>query len=530
METCCFGPGSLEQQPAVLDAEKRMLLYRAYEVYPKHHEWEGMRVFERVCWELRKGVAKTEFGSWVCFAELHPEAPVRFNGFAKDGTLLEGKPVVSPFIPMLATTEGQVQELAYGVLKYVVEHSVDADLFDIGLDRIIRLGGLGENAGEAKAVANAPGPRDGARTTFQHFDEPHRVFLPLARQAVETMLANMGKRILEQPWTLSTSTAGKPGQGSVEEDFRAEAEKIKAGKLDNPRFFFFARWAGPEHKKLDTVERRVAAISDATGPIGEFGKGQFDRIARDYDRVGMDRAFWEQVYLNRWRKSESQTFDMTKVKTLPGVAIPRGNFICAGMDGARRRDSTGIVITDIDSGQQQLVGLWERPDFPDTDEGREIGANWQVDETLVTGTVSMLREDYELWQIWADPPYWTDTVASWATLWPDQVMEFWTNQQRRMAFAIRAYVEALENGSCVVVGFEAQVEDMLRHMGSAGKVDLNLFDDQGKPLSIMGKMEGRLSEKFDAAMAGCISWTACLEARRKGVRPAPKVGMPRRIR
>ena len=56
---------------------------------------------------------------------------------------------------------------------------------------------------------------------------------------------------------------------------------------------------------------------------------------------------------------------------------------------------------------------------------------------------------------------------------------------------------------------------MLAHMGSAGKRELNITDDKGKPLYIMCHAEGRLADKYDAAMAGCLSWAACLEARRE---------------
>lgn len=547
-----FGPGSLHDQPARLDDEKTGLVFRAYEVWPERDRdgapmaMAGMRRFERVAWELRKGLAKTELAAWVSAGELHPEAPVRFDHWAVEGEESEwelqraepreynryvyregepvGKPVETPFIPMLATTEEQVQELAYGVLKYILENCADAELFDIGLDRIVRLGPTGKYDGEAKAVSNAPGARDGARTTFQHFDEPHRIYLPRQRESVETMLANMGKRILEDPWTLATSTAGKPGQGSVQEDFRKEAEKIAAGDLPLSGLMFFSRWAGQEHDDLSTVEKREAAVADATGPVGEWGRGQFNRIARDYDREGVDKAYWEQVWLNRWRKAGSQTFDMTKVGTVRQHVIPDGAFIAVGFDGARRRDSTALVITEIDTGMQQLVGLWERPP------GLADDADWEVPEEEVTQAVAELRQRYEMWELWGDPPYWTETLASWGTKWPDQITEYWTNQYRRMAYGIRAYNEAFDTGACQICGLDWQVDAMLRHMGSAGKKDLNIVDDQGRPLSIMTKMEGRLSEKFDAAMAGNISWIATLDARRKGVRPQPKIGMPTRIR
>lgn len=135
-ERCVFGPGSLAGKPAVLDAEKLGALYRLYEVYPRGHRRAGQRRFTRGALEWRKGTAKTEFAAWVTFCELHPEAPVRFDGWDASGNPV-GRPVAFPYIPMMATTEEQVSELAYGVLKYVVENGPDSGLFDTGLDRII---------------------------------------------------------------------------------------------------------------------------------------------------------------------------------------------------------------------------------------------------------------------------------------------------------------------------------------------------------------------------------------------------------
>lgn len=526
-DRCVFGPGSLEDTPAVLDAEKRGILYRLYEVYPQGHRLAGRRRFKRGGIEVRKGLAKTEFAAWILFAELHAEGPVRCDGFDANGDPV-GRPVKSPYIPMMAVTEEQVSELAFGVLKYVVEHSPDVDMFDASLDRIIRLGRNGDAAGRAVPVAGAPGSRDGALTTCQHFDEPHRLYLDRIRHAHETMLQNINKRPLEDPWTLYTSTAGLPGQGSIQEDVRHEAEDIDKNGKDSS-LFFFARWAGPEHDDLSTVEKRSAAVADATGPVGEFGPGQFDDIARDYDRQGADKAYWERVQLNRWRQSGSQAFDMIKVEKLkrPNNLIPLGAFVTAGFDGARFRDSTALVITDIESGLQQVLQCWERP----TDQVDANGnlVHWEVPELEVSQAVEDMMARYEVWRLYADPPYWTETVASWAAKYPERVIEWWTNQPKKMAYTLRAYNEAIDAALVRFGGTQAQLDTLVEHLGNAGRKELRIVDDEGQPLSILCKQDGRLEEKFDAAMAACLSWTACLDARRSGATPAPKVGMPRRI-
>lgn len=530
-ERCVFGPGSLEGQPAIVDPEFEGILYRLYEVQPQGHRLAGRRRFKRGAIEVRKGLAKTEKAAWIMFCELHPEAPVRCDGFDAYGRPV-GRPVKSPYIPMMAVTEEQVSELAYGVLKYVVEHSPDTDLFDASLERIIRYGSDGGKAGEAVPVSGAPGSRDGARTTCQHFDEPHRLYLQRVRQAHETMLQNMNKRPLEEPWTLYTSTAGQPGQKSIEEDVRREAEKIAEGKKKDPKLFFFGRWAGEEHDDLSTKEKRIAAVADATGPVGEWGPGQFEDIAEDYDREGVDRAYWERVWLNRWRKSGSQCFNTLKLPKLarPGELLEPNAFVALGFDGSRFQDSTALTATEIYTGRQQILGLWERPVDLDPN------ADWEVPEAEVSETLEDAFRRFDVWRGYFDPAHWTETVANWANRHPDQIVEWWTHQLRKMAFAVRAYNEAIDGGTVTFCGtetagdVEGTADAMVRHLGNAGRKDLPFTDDKGKPLFIMQKMDGRLDAKFDAGMSGCLSWTAVLDARRLGAQPRPKTSAPRRLR
>ena len=111
-ENLVFGPGDLRGEPAVIDAEKRGLIYRMYEVFPEDHENAGRRRFKRVGISLPKGLAKTEVAAWIAATELHPEGPVRTVDWV-DGTPIGG-PVTDPYIPMVAYTEEQSDELAYG--------------------------------------------------------------------------------------------------------------------------------------------------------------------------------------------------------------------------------------------------------------------------------------------------------------------------------------------------------------------------------------------------------------------------------
>lgn len=532
-ERCVFGPGSLAGQPARLDPEKVAALYRLYEVFPRGHRLAGRRVFQRGDLEWAKGLAKTEFGSWVTFCELHPEAPVRCDGFAANGDPV-GRPVRFPYIPMMAVTEEQVSELAYGVLKYVVEEGPDADVFDASLDRILRKGPTGKADGRAVPVSNAPGSRDGALTTFQHFDEPHRLYLPSHRAAHETMTQNLHKRTLEDPWSLYTSTAGQPGQNSIQEDMHGEAEDIAAGRVDDPALFFFGRWAGDDHDDLSTLEKRMAAVAEARGPAGEYGPGQIERIAKDYDRRGIDKAYWERTQLNRWRKSSAQAFDLKKIEPLrrPGEGIPDGAFVTLGFDGARFRDATGIVATDISTGLQELLAGWEKPfDWPDGPDAEQ----WEIDELEVLAAFEDAFGRFDVWKLYADPPHWTESIGSLSVKYPDQVEEWWTARPKVMAYTIREFLELIDAGEKSITfggpaGEGGRHDDLIRHFGNAGRKDLRIYDDAGEPLWVLQKQDGRQDLKFDYSMASILSAKARLDAIKANAKPRRrKRRAPRRL-
>lgn len=510
-ERCVFGPGSLKGQPAKLSSDQRLILYRAYEHFPRGHPRAGRRRFDRVGWSCRKGSTKTEFAAWVAYAELHPESPVRFAGYNKDGSLKQGRPVADPYIPMLANTQEQVAELAYGALMVVCELGMDPELFDVGLDRIIRIGINGEADGKAVPISGAPNARDGARTTFQAFDETHRLYLPNHKAAVETMNANLPKRPDEDPWTLSTTTAGEPGQGSVAEDEYFEAQAIARGEIRRPTLFYFHRQASDGYD-MDVYEQRVAAITEASGPdVAKWS--DIDRIAAQWDRPKADKAYLERVWCNRWGQSAMQAFNVKRWKALEleGEQIPRRAYVTLGFDGARMRDSTAIVATDVFSGLQSLEGLWEKP----------INAvdDWEVDESEVNEKVAELFRRFRVVKMYCDPPHWNYTVGAWAARWPDVVEEFWTNQKRRMIKAIQAFEDAIASGS--ISHNSPEDGDLTRHVGNAGRHHTNLVDEEtGEKLWILGKLHQ--DRKFDACMAAILSWQARMDV-------LPKVKRRRRV-
>lgn len=513
-ERCVHGPGDLKGQPYRLDAEKRALFYRAYEVYPRGHPRAGKRRFKRCVLSLRKGTAKTEQAAAFGYGELHPEAPVRCDGFAKqDGVWVPvGRPVRDPYIPMVAYTEEQTEELAYAALYTMCAEGPDADLFDIGLDRIIRIGENGQADGKAVALAAAPDSADGARTTFQHFDETHRFVLPRHVETHETMQQNIPKRQAADPWSLETTTSYTPGENSVQESAHETAELIAKGDATDKTFFFFHREAAPrDGENLDDPEQLRDAIREASGPAiagwDDF-EGQVESIASLYaaaKRRG-NSAYWERVWLNRRKQSSRQAFDAAKWGTLArDVTLGRREQITLGFDGSRWSDSTGLIATNID-GRQWKVACWAH-------DGSE---DWEVPDDEVDAKVDETFNRFTVVRLYGDPAMgWDQKLARWANKYGrKRVLEFYTDSRntRKIATAVGSYAAAIKAGEVTHDGDE----DFAAHIGKACKRDVRLLDEHGQPLWTIEKERRDSPFKIDLAMAGVLSWQARLDAMKTG--------------
>lgn len=496
-----FGPGDLRGEPAVVDDDKRFLIYRMYEVFPKGHDLAGRRRFPRVGLSLAKGLAKTELGAWVTACELHPDAPVRFTGWTKGGEPIGG-PVTDPYIPLVAYTEEQSDELAYGALMVILGEGPLVHDFDIGLERITRRKG----DGKAVSLSSSPNSRDGARTTFALMDETHWWVLPRLKQTHQTMINNLAKRKIANPWMLEITTAPEPGTGSVAEATMDYAIAVHEGRITDSSLFYFHRQASEDHD-LTTDAGARAAVIEASGAAAAWR--DIDAVVAIRKDPTTDLAFWERVWCNRLVKGALQAFSVEQWKALAAAESPvsPGDLITLGFDGAMFHDSTGIVATHVKTGYQWVAGLWECP-F-----GRD---DWQVPAAEVDRVMHDLFATYNVWRLYADPPYWQSWIAAWAGEFDKdapadkrRVIEWWTNRRKQMAAALEGFTTAIKEGALSHSGDVL----LLRHIGNARRDDIPGWrDEQGKSLWLIRKERPDSPQKIDLAMAAVLSWEARSDA------------------
>ncbi len=457
---------------------------------------------------LAKGLAKTELGAVITAAELHPDAPVRcVNWWKRRGGPWEpeGGPVRSPYIPVLATAEHQVQDLGFGVLLDMLGASRYARELDIGLERIMRRNGDGKGV---QPMSSAPNSKDGALTTFQWFDETHRLYLPNQLRAHQTMLANMPKRPLADPWALETTTAFATGQGSIAERTMAYARQIAEQKVRDQHLFFFHRQASPQHD-LRTVAGRRAAVVEARGPEAAAWS-DIPGICAQWDDPTRDPRYLARVWLNQPNAAAGRAFDAEQFAGLARAEkIPDGALVTLGFDGSRTSDATGIIITEVVTGLQEVVGIWENP-------GRD---DWEVPDSDVDAAMAAVFARWDVWRAYCDPYWWESYVAKWAGDFGEKrVVSFATNSIRRIAPALRAYAAAIASGELTHTGHPSY----LAHVGNACRRETQLLDPEGRPVWTIAKEREDSPFKIDLAMAGCLSWQARLDAVAAGAKPQSK--------
>jgi hypothetical protein len=498
-----YGPGDLRGSPYDLDDEKIGLVYRLYEIYPKEHPNAGRRRFRRAALSMRKGSAKSELGAAICAAELAPDGPVRFDGWRKVGRHWEpvGAPVTDPYIPMLAYTEEQSEELAFQALYVMLSEGPFSGDYDFGKERVMRRTG----DGKAAALATAPDSRDGARTTMELFDETHRLTLPRQKEAFRTMLANLPKRRIADPWALEVTTAPSPGQGSVAENTMDYAKLVRDGAKANSRLFFFHRQATDGKHDLTTTEGVRAAVLEASGPVA--GWSDIDGIVEQWDDPTADRAYLARVWLNMVVRSTESAFDMVRVKALadPDHVVLAKAGITLGLDGSLTGDWTALVATELSTGFQWVCGWWNPQDEPTK----------EIDKLKVSVAVDKAFKEYSVLRFYVDPPYWKDDLAAWQGKYGDKVVIPWyTFRNAQMAAACASMDTAIKSG---VYSYDGDPM-LLAHFGNCRKHELDDVDANSDRLWTVQKETPYSPFKIDIAVAAILSREARNDALGKSLK------------
>jgi phage terminase large subunit-like protein len=477
------GPGDLLGQPVRLTDEWRLFLYRCYEVFPRGHDLEGRRRFKRVVLSRRKGVGKTELAAMIAIAELDSTAPVRCDGWRKVGRSYEpvGRPVIDPYVPMVATTEEQTEDLAYGAAYQILAHSPIADAYDIGLERVApRVG-----SGKLLPLAGAPNARDGARTTFQHFDETHLFIATRLIRSHATMLRNIPKRRAADPWSLETTTAYEPGEESIAETSHRYAIDVSEGRAKGePRFLYDHRQASPERKLTIRRELRTA-IREASGDAWPFT--DLDAIEEQFRDPQVEHGQSVRFWLNIPWRSERKFLELSVWDALEKRKRLRDRpRVVLGFDGSYNRDSTALWAATVEEKPHLFkVAAWERPN---DDPG------WRTPRNEVMEALATAMSEFDVAELAPDPPGWHREVEEWEDLYGEVVVRFETMQPSRMGPACDDFYQSVHERR---LSHDGDVV-LRRHLGNA-------VTQKRRGYEVITKDKPDSPRKIDAAVAAIVA-------------------------
>jgi phage terminase large subunit-like protein len=170
----------------------------------------------------------------------------------------------------------------------------------------------------------------------------------------------------------------------------------------------------------------------------------------------------------------------------PDRKLAGGEQVVLGFDGSYRRDATAIVAATLD-GFVSVVQLWERPE--------RAPADWKVPREEVEAAVAEAMERFRVLELACDPPGWHAEIESWRERYGSVVVDFPTNERRRMAAACDRFRVAVLEGDLSHDGNPA----LARHVGHTVAKETPYG-------SIIGKEHPDSPRKIDAAVAATVAF------------------------
>lgn len=463
------------------------------------------------------------------------EGPVLFAGWAEGGeqwrcrdygcscggvyTYEPGEPMgarwPTPHIQVAATAEDQTKNIwralrpmiELGRLRHVIE--------DTGLDRMNLRGG-----GVIEPVSSNALTRLGARITYVEIDQPESMTESNRGEALaDVLLRNLGGT--GGRWA-ATGNAYDPTEASVEqtwvekptEDVYVDFPEPPAGSWANRR----------DRRKILTAAYKGSPWVD------------LDRIEAECDRLERkgDPGQAERFYGNRIVAGAAKAFDIEAYKALFADRwIEPGRIVTGGFDGSLAHDHTVLVIEDVETHHQMVVGWWRRPPEHAKDD------SWRVPLDELDEQIDFTFRTWNVWRLLADPPRYRDDLNRWAGRYgSDRVVEWWSADRKKTALALREYRAdmrpgLLSHGPLRVSDAPADSEALaahaalIEHHGNAVRRATNMRDedDPDRPfLWLVSKEAPHSEKKIDLVIGGCYAHTGAGHARRAGVLNEPAYG------
>lgn len=481
---CLHGPGDMQGRPVVLTDEALRFVLDAYELDPA----TGRRRVKRAVLVRPKGWAKSELAAFIALFEAL--GPARFESWDDDGAPV-GRGVQTPVVRIVATEENQAGNIYDVVLHNCTEGPLASLGLDAGLTRINLPGG-----GSIRPVSAGSASKDGGKETFVAFDELHLFLLPELHRLHQTYLRNLRKRTGSEPWSLETTTAYRPGEGSVAETAMGYAAKIAAGEALDSGFLYDHLQPSGAHDLEDPVQR-AAGLREA---YGDCGWVDFEQIVKDWDDPTTDKVDWQRYFLSKVVVAADSFLDpeVWASRTDATASLHDGDAVTIGMDTSLVDDGTAVVACRLADGHLQRLGYWQKP------AGR-AGVDWQVPYSEVDACVRSAFGSFTVTRLYCDPQYAHSLLDAWTTDFGKRVYSWPTNRPIPMAAALQRFYVAVATGGLTHDGDSL----LAAHAGNA-----RTWTSQGRTL--VRKDYKHSPNKIDLLIAAALAFEAAADSRTAG--------------
>jgi len=230
-----------------------------------------------------------------------------------------------------------------------------------------------------------------------------------------------------------------------------------------------------------------------------------------HDSPSMTPAQWARFACGVWGLGGEPAFDKDVWEVLAEPGQPEADRkITLGFDGARRRDGTGLVGCDLETGHLFVLGYWQKPADADDE--------WEVPEGEVDQVVDHAFHAWKVVKFHGDPPFWESALDRWAGHYGEQrVTRWWTNRIKATAIALRAFRNDMVVGRMSHDGDEKLAE----HIRNSVRQETKMREDD-EPLWVIRKDSRGSPRKIDLAMAAMLAWRARGDAIGKGALDEPE--------
>jgi hypothetical protein len=495
---CAIPDREFVGDPYLLTDEQLHFLHHFYRLIPGTGEFfygRGAQLVRPQKW------GKGPLSAALICAEA--QGPVLFDGWDAAGEPV-GKPWSTPLIQVTAISEDQADNVYSALLPMIELGALHGEVEDTGLGRINLPGG-----GKIEPVTASGRSRLGQRVTFINQDQTESW---LATNGGRTLADNQRRNIagMQGRW-LSTCNAWDPIEESVAQyTSEQEHDGVYHDDVDAPESLSIRSKA--ERRRIlrtvygDSVTGQREGVKGAIKPWINLDRIEAEILAL----LPRDPAQAERFFCNRKRAAEAAAFDGTVWDSLADPKyVSDGTFIVIGVDGARFRDALAIVATEIETGYQWPLGIWERP--PNAPDDYEHPFD-EVDGVMQEA----FKQRFKVWRAYCDPQYIDHLVNKWAGDFGEKrVVEWFTNRPRQIAWAVRNFSAAIAGGDLSHDGDH----DFARHIKNAVRRKSNAKDDEGRPMYEISKDRPDSPRKMDAAMAAVLSWEARGDAIAANARP-----------